>query len=95
MYKTSDFDYFLPQELIAQKPLKNREMCKMMYINKEKETIENKQFFDILDYLNKDDILVLNDTKVIPARLMGRRETGAHIEIFLLKPIEDDFEFTM
>ena len=89
MYKTSDFDYFLPQELIAQKPLKNREMCKMMYINKEKETIENKQFFDILDYLNKDDILVLNDTKVYPARLLAKRTTGANVEIFLLNPIDN------
>jgi len=89
LLKTSDFDYNLPQELIAQKPLEKREMCKMMYINKSNEKIETKFFYNILDYLKKDDILILNDTKVYPARLLAKRTTGANIEIFLLNQIDN------
>ena len=86
-FKTSDFDYELPKELIAQNPLEKREFCKMMVLNKTNETIENRHFYDILDYLNKDDILVLNDTKVYPARVIAKRKTGASVEVFLLNPI--------
>ncbi len=84
--KTSDYNYELPKELIAQNPLEKREFCKMMVLDKSNKTVENKHFYDILNYLNKDDILVLNDTKVYPARVISRRKTGAAVEIFLLNP---------
>lgn len=81
----SDFDYKLPEELIAQTPSDKRDECKMMVLDKSSQTIENKHFYDIVDYLDDNYILVLNNTKVIPARLWGHKETGALIEIFLLK----------
>lgn len=81
----SEFDYNLPEELIAQTPSEKRDECKMMVLNKATQKIENKHFYDIIDYLDKNCILVLNNTKVIPARLFGHKETGALIEIFLLK----------
>ena len=81
----SEFDYELPEELIAQTPSEKRDECKMMVLDKATQTIENKHFYDILDYLDKNCILVLNNTKVIPARLFGHKDTGALIEIFLLK----------
>ena len=84
--KTSDFDYELPKELIAQNPIEKREFCKMMVLDKKSKTIENRHFFNILDYLKKGDILILNDTKVYPARIITKRTTGAKIEVFLLNP---------
>lgn len=81
----SEFDYDLPEELIAQTPSEKRDECKMMVLDKATQTIEHKHFFDIVDYLDENCILVLNNTKVIPARLFGYKETGALIEIFLLK----------
>ena len=81
----SDFDYTLPEELIAQTPSEKREECKMMVLDKNSQTIENKHFYNIVDYLDENCILVLNNTKVIPARLFGHKDTGALIEIFLLK----------
>ena len=87
--KTSDFDYYLPSELIAQSPLQKREFCKMLHLNKTSKTYTDKYFYDVLDLLNKDDILVLNDTKVYPARVMARRSTGANVEVFFLNPIDN------
>jgi len=87
--KLSEFDYGLPEKLIAQFPLKNRVSSKMLALNKKSGQIDHKKFTDFIDYLNKGDVLVLNNTKVIPARLIGHRETGAEIEIFLLKPHGD------
>ncbi len=87
--KTSDFDYNLPQELIAQNPLSDRESCKMLHLNRTTGKIEDKHFFDVIDYLNKDDVLVLNDTKVYPARIIAKRKTGAEVEIFLLNPYDN------
>ncbi len=84
--KTSDFDYELPKELIAQNPIEKREFCKMMVLDRKSKTIENRYFFNILDYLKKGDILILNDTKVYPARIITKRTTGAKIEVFLLNP---------
>ena len=81
----SDFDYTLPEELIAQTPSDKRDECKMMVLDKTTQQIEHKHFFDIVDYLDKNCILILNNTKVIPARLFGHKDTGALIEIFLLK----------
>lgn len=84
----SEFDYILPEELIAQTPSQERTHSKMMTLDKSKKTIENKHFFDIVDLLGENDVLVLNDTKVIPARLFGQKTTGAKVEIFLLKEVQ-------
>ncbi len=89
--KVSEFNYDLPQELIAQVPIKERDMSRLMVLDKKNETIEHKVFKDILDYLNKEDCLVINNTKVIPARLYGKKETGANVELLLLKRIEGDY----
>ena len=89
--KVSDFDYKLPQELIAQVPIKDRSASRLMVLNRENKTIEDKIFKDIIDYLKPGDCLVRNNTKVIPARLYGiKEETGVHIEFLLLKRIEGD-----
>ena len=89
--KTSDFDYYLPEELIAQTPLKERDEARLLVLHKKTGEIEHKVFKDILDYLNPGDALVINDTKVIPARLMGVKEdTGAVIELLLLKDLGND-----
>ena len=86
-----DFSYDLPQELIAQDPLEDRSSSRLMLLDKNTGAIEHKVFKDIIDYLNPGDCLVLNNTKVIPARLMGVREgTGASIEVLLLKRREND-----
>lgn len=85
----SEFDYELPEELIAQQPAKSRTQSKMMVLDNAQNTIEHKQFFNIVDYLNENDVLVLNDTKVIPARLLGQKLTGANVEVFLLKELEN------
>lgn len=89
MIKTSDFDYYLPQELIAQSPLSDRDACKMLYLNKSTGEIKDNHFFDIVDYLNEDDVLILNDTKVYPARIIAKRKTGAEVEVFLLNPYDN------
>ena len=86
----SDFNYELPEELIAQVPIKKRDESRLMVLNKEKQTIEHKKFKDIIDYLNPGDCLVINNTKVIPARLYGKKETGANVEFLLLNNIEGD-----
>ena len=90
--KTSDFNYDLPKELIAQHPLEKRDMSRLMVLNRKDRTIDNKTFKDIIDYLNEGDCLVINDTKVIPARLYGEivSETliNKEAEILLLKEVE-------
>ena len=79
---TEEFDYYLPEELIAQTPLKNRSSSRLMTLNRETGEISNKHFTDIIDYLHKGDVLVINDTKVIPARLIGEKvDTKATIEL--------------
>ena len=89
--KTEDFNYDLPEELIAQTPLKNRDESRLLVLDKETGNIEHKHFYDIIDYLNEGDALVLNDTKVLPARLFGtKEETNAHIEILMLKEVDTD-----
>ena len=89
--KLEDFDYYLPEELIAQTPLVKRDESRLLVLDKETGEIEHKKFYDIIDYLTPGDTLVLNDTKVLPARLIGtKEETGAVIEILLLKNIEGD-----
>ncbi len=84
--RTDDFDFELPEELIAQTPLDKRDSSKLLVLDKETGNVEHKHFSDIIDYLSKNDVLVLNDTKVIPARLYGvKEETKAVIEILMLK----------
>lgn len=83
--KLEEFDYNLPEELIAQTPSEKREDARMMVLDKKSQTFEHKHFYDIVDYLDEKYIVVLNNTKVIPARLYGHKDTGALIEIFLLK----------
>ena len=88
---TKDFDYYLPEELIAQTPIEKRDDSRLMILDKETGEIEHRHFKDIIDYLNPGDVLVLNDTKVIPARLIGTKEaTGAVIELLLLKDTGND-----
>ena len=82
-----DFDYFLPKELIAQKPLSKRDGSKFMAVSKGK--IEHKKFKDIINYFLKGDVLVINDTKVFPAKLIGKKETGGIVRILLLKQIDN------
>ena len=89
--KVEDFDYNLPEELIAQTPLKKRDTSRLLVLDKNTGEIEHKHFKDIINYLNKGDTLVLNDTKVLPARLIGEKvDTKAVIEVLLLKNIEND-----
>ena len=94
--KVSDFNYNLPKELIAQHPLKDRDESRLMVLNREAQTIEHKIFKDVIDYLNPGDCLVINNTKVIPARLYGVKinktseHEPSHVEFLLLKPIEKD-----
>ncbi len=88
--KLTDFNYELPEELIAQDPLEKRSDSRLMVVGREDGSITHKHFYDIIDYLNPGDCLVINDTKVIPARLMGVKEdTGASIEVLLLKRKEE------
>ena len=90
--KVADFNYELPEELIAQTPIKNRDESRLMVLDRENKTIEDRTFKDILEYLKPGDCLVRNNTKVIPARLYGvKDETGANVEFLLIKRIEDDF----
>ena len=89
--KVSDFNYNLPKELIAQVPIKNRDESRLMILDRQSKTIEDKIFRDIIDYLEPGDCLVRNNTKVIPARLYGiKEETGAHVEFLLLNRIDGD-----
>lgn len=89
--RTDEFDYYLPEELIAQTPLENRSSSRLLVLHKKTGQIEHRKFSDIINYLSKGDALVINDTKVIPARLIGEKEdTGAVIELLLLKNINGD-----
>ncbi len=85
-----EFNYELPEELIAQVPAQKREMSKMLVLDRCNKTMEHKHFCDIVDYLTDNDLLVLNNTKVIPARLYAKKDTGALIEVFLVREIEKD-----
>ena len=88
--KLEEFDYELPEELIAQVPIEKRDESRLMVLDKNKKTIEHKQFKSIIDYLKPGDCLVRNNTKVIPARLYGKKDTGANVEFVLLNQIEGD-----
>ena len=87
----NDYNYELPEKFIAQTPLNNRSESKLMVLDKDYGNIIHDKFFNIINYLHKGDVLVLNDTKVLPARIFGKKEnTGANIEILLLKNIYND-----
>ena len=88
--KVAEFNYELPEELIAQTPLNNRDESRLMVLNRQDNTITHKIFKDILEYFEKGDVLVRNNTKVIPARLYGKKDTGANVEFVLLNNIEGD-----
>lgn len=86
----SEFNYNLPEELIAQTPLEKRDESRLMVLNRKEKTIEHKTFKDIIDYLQPGDCIVRNNTKVLPARIYGNKETGAKVEFLLLNNIEGD-----
>ena len=87
--KTSDFYYDLPQEPIAQTPIEPRDHSRLMVLSRKDDSIEHKHFYDIIDYLNEGDTLIVNDSRVIPARIYGYKEdTGAKIEFLLLKQLD-------
>lgn len=85
--RLEDFDYELPREAIAQSPVHPRDRAKLMVIHRDTKEIEDKIFYEIVDYLNAGDLLIVNETKVIRARLIGKKPTGARVEIFLLKKV--------
>lgn len=90
LLRKSSYDYDLPEELIAQYPLSKRSSSRLLYLNRKNGEIQHKQFSDIVDFFQKGDVLVVNSTKVIPARLNGTKATGAKIEVFLLNHIIND-----
>ena len=85
--KTQDFWYYLPEELIAQTPLERRDGSRLMVLNRETGEIQHKHFYDVIDYLNPGDCLVMNDSRVLPARLLGHRPTGGAVEVLLLRDL--------
>ena len=87
--KTHDFWYDLPEELIAQTPLERRDSSRLMVLNRQTGEISHRHFYDILDYLNPGDCLVMNDSRVLPARLLGHRPTGGAVEVLLLRDLGD------
>ena len=95
-YTTQDFDFDLPEELIAQTPLKDRTSSRLLVVNKTEHSVEDKHFSEIIDYLEEGDTLVVNNTRVLPARLYGEKEgTGAHIEVLLLHKSEQLYRLVM
>ncbi len=89
--KLSNFNFDLPKELLAEYPAPNRDEARLMVLNRKEQTIEHKMFKDLIDYFEEDDVLVLNNTKVFPARLFGNKEkTGARIEVFLLRELNSE-----
>lgn len=89
--KLSNFNFELPEELLAEHPSEHRDEARLMVLNREKQTIEHKLFKDIIDYFDEGDVMILNNTKVFPARLYGNKEkTGARIEVFLLRELNQD-----
>ena len=89
--KLSHFNFELPDELLAEYPAENRDESRLMVLNRKEQTIEHKMFKDVIDYFDEDDVMILNDTKVFPARLFGNKEkTGARIEVFLLRELNQE-----
>jgi len=89
--KLSHFGFELPEELLAEHPVEHRDEARLMVLNRKEQTIEHKQFKDLINYFKEDDIMILNNTKVFPARLFGNKEkTGARIEVFLLRELNEE-----
>ena len=89
-----EFDYYLPEELIAQTPLEQRDHSRLLVLDRNIGSVEHKHFYDIVDLLNPGDLLVVNDSKVIPARIFGNRAgTGGLVEVLMLKALEEDVGF--
>ena len=89
--RLSEFELEVPEKLVAKDPLKKRDTCKLMVLNRAEQTIEHRQFKDIVDYFNKGDILVMNNTRVYPARLYANKDkSDARVEVFLLRELADD-----
>ena len=86
----SDFDYDLPEERIAQLPVEPRDSSRLMVLDPSNHTIEHRRFFQLGDFLKQGDVLIFNDTRVIPARLIGARDTGGKVEVFLLRQMDKD-----
>ena len=86
----SDFDYDLPEECIAQLPVEPRDSSRLMVLDPSNHTIEHRRFFQLGDFLKQGDVLIFNDTRVIPARLIGARDTGGKVEVFLLRQMDKD-----
>ena len=84
MLKTSDFYYELPKELIAQTPAQPRDSSRLMVIDRKRKTVEHRHFYDITEYLKEGDCLIVNDSRVLPARIYGTKKTGARVEFLLL-----------
>lgn len=85
--RLSDFDYALPEELIAQEPLEERDKSRLLVVDRQRQVIEHRKFIDLLDYLRDDDLMVFNNTRVVAARLEGRKETGGKVEVLLLRKL--------
>ena len=85
--KTSDFSYYLPEELIAQTPLQKRDASRLLVLDRNSGKLEHRHFYDIIDYLHPGDCLVMNDSRVLPARLLGNRPTGGAVELLLLRDL--------
>lgn len=89
--KTSDFNFDLPAELLAEHPSEHRDEARLMVLDRKTQTIEHKLFKDVVDYFDEDDLFIFNNTKVFPARLYGNKEkTGAKIEVFLLRELDKE-----
>ena len=89
--KTSDFNFHLPEHLLAEHPSEHRDEARLMVLDRKTQTIEHKLFKDVIDYFNEDDLFIFNNTKVFPARLYGNKEkTGAKIEVFLLRELDKE-----
>ena len=89
----NDFDYYLPEELIAQTPLEKRSTSRLLVVDRKTGKLEDRHFYEIIDYLDSDDVLVINNTKVLPSRIYGKKvDTNANIEVLLLKEIDDYWE---
>src|SRR5690606_34508599 len=89
----NDFDYYLPEELIAQTPLEKRSTSRLLVVDRKTGKLEDRHFYEIIDYLDSNDVLVINNTKVLPSRIYGKKvDTNANIEVLLLKEIDDYWE---
>ena len=88
--KTADFDYFLPEELIAQTPMEPRDHSRLLVVHRQTRTLEHRHFYELPEFLHEGDCLVLNDSRVLPARLLGSRASGGSVELVLLRDLRSE-----